>query len=82
LNNTRIIFTHLERDNPKKIEKPKTKIFLDEFKSTDCKLESPTAVTVANTTENIPPIIGTGILTKTAPNFPTKENIIIRTPAA
>lgn len=37
---------YVGRVRPKNIEKPRTKRFLDEFKSTSCRLDSPTAVII------------------------------------
>lgn len=73
---------HWEMTSPKKMEKPMMKIFLAEFKSTPWRFESPTAVTVAKTTQNIPPTIGSGMQMKAAPNLPISENTIIKHPAA
>lgn len=38
---------------PKNIENPRTKRFLDEFKSTNCRLERPTAVIIPGGHEHI-----------------------------
>jgi len=57
-------------------------IFLDELRLTPCKLESPTAATVANTTQKMPPMIGSGMVMNAAPTFPNNENKIINNPAA
>ena len=43
---------------PKNIENPSTKMFLVEFKFTNCKLDNPTAVIILNMTQKSPPIIG------------------------
>ena len=62
---------------PKKIEKPSTNRFLVEFKSTNCKLDKPTAVIIENMTTNNPPMIGSGMSTKMAPNFDKIPKIIM-----
>ena len=41
--------------------------YLDEFRSTNCRLDRPTAVIIPNITQNIPPTIGVGIVRKKAP---------------
>jgi len=58
------------------------KIFLELLRSTPCKFDSPTAVTVAKTTQKTPPIIGSGILIKTAPTLLISAQQIISPPAA
>jgi hypothetical protein len=64
------------------MENPMMKIFLGEFKSTPCKLERPTAVTVAKTMQKTPPMIGSGIEMKIAPIFPMRAKRIMSVPAA
>lgn len=51
--------------------------FLDEFKSTNCKLDIPTAVIIPNITMNTPPTMGSGIVANRAPNFPRMARRII-----
>ena len=41
--------------------------YLDELRSTNCRLERPTAVIIPNITVKIPPTIGLGIVRKKAP---------------
>ena len=62
---------HLGRTKEKKIEKPKTKRFLGELRSTNWRLERPTAVMIPNITEKMPPMIGSGMVTKRAPTLLT-----------
>lgn len=89
------------------MEKPKTKIFLEEFMSMacrmrceiskleyriidlqnneiiplfTCRLEIPAAVMTPNMIRNIPPITGSGMVVKIAPNLPSIPNKIITTP--
>ena len=57
---------HLGNTREKNIEKPRTKRFLVEFKSTNWRLERPTAVMMPNMTVKIPPMIGLGMVTMRA----------------
>lgn len=59
-------------------ENPNTNRFLEEFKSTYCKDDNPTAVVMANMTQNTPPTTGSGMVTKRAPIFPNIPKIIIK----
>ena len=57
---------HLGKTSEKKMEKPRTKRFLVELRSTNCRLERPTAVMMPNMTVKIPPMIGLGMVTMRA----------------
>lgn len=45
-----------------------------------CKLDIPTAAIIPNITRNMPPMTGSGMVIKTAPNFPNMPRMIIRMP--
>ena len=45
------------------------KRFLVEFRSTNCRFDSPTAVMIPNMTEKMPPMMGSGIVTNSAPTL-------------
>lgn len=66
----------------KKIEKPSTRRFRAEFMSTNCKFDSPAAEIMLNITQKMPPIIGSGIVIKSAPNFDSTPKKIIAKAAA
>ena len=53
------------------IENPRTNKFRVEFKSTNCKLDNPTAAIVPNITQYTPPTMGWGIVRKMALNLQT-----------
>ena len=53
------------------MEKPKTKRFLEELRSTNCRLESPTAVIIPNKVQNRAPRTGSGREANRALNLPT-----------
>ena len=42
--NPGFLFNHIGKDNPMNTANPKIKRFREEFKSTNCKLETPTAL--------------------------------------
>ena len=64
------------------MENPRMSKFLDEFKSMNCKFERPVAAIMPNMTQNTPPIIGSGIVMKRAPNFDkTPKKSIIKAAA-
>ena len=65
---------------PKKIEKPRMKRFRDEFRSTNWTLDMPTAATMENITQKMPPIMGSGIVTKNVPNLEKRPKMIIINP--
>lgn len=67
---------------PKNMENPIMKTLLAELRSTPWRFDRPTAVTVANNTQNNPPMIGSGIHINAAPHFPISANIMITTLAA
>ena len=52
--------------------------YLDELRSTNCRLERPTAVIIPNITVKIPPTIGLGIVRKKAPKNAKLHNVIQR----
>ena len=70
-----VITTVLTR--PKNKEKPRTNKFLDEFRSTNCKFDRPTAAIIPNMTQKIPPTIGSGIVMKKAPNLERRPKMIM-----
>lgn len=70
---------HFGTQSPMNKENPNINKFLDEFRSTKCNGESPTELITANIMQKMPPIIGSGMVTKRAPNFPSIPNNIIRT---
>ena len=55
--------------NEKNIENPRMNKFLVEFRSTNCRLEIPTAAIIPNITQKMPPTIGSGMVRKKAPNL-------------
>ena len=57
---------HLGSTSEKNMEKPRTKRFLVELRSTNWRLERPTAVMMPNMTVKIPPMIGFGMVTMRA----------------
>lgn len=59
---------------PMKREKPRTKRFLEELRSTYCRVDRPTDEMMANITQNTPPTTGSGIVTNTAPTLPSIPN--------
>lgn len=61
----------LGRTRPKKMEKPRTNRLRDELRSTNCRLERPTAVIMPNNVQNSAPRTGSGNDAKRALNFPT-----------
>ena len=62
-------FKYFFLTSEKKIEKPMTKRFLVELRSTNWRLDSPTAVMMPNMTQKMPPTIGCGMVKKRAPSF-------------
>lgn len=56
------------------MEKPKTKRFLEELRSTNCRLESPTAVIIPNSVQNRAPRTGSGREANRALNLPTSPS--------
>lgn len=67
------------RARPKKTENPSTKRFLAELRSTNWRVEKPTAVIMANMTQNTPPTTGSGMVTNRAHNLPSTPTTIIMT---
>lgn len=63
------------------MEKPSTKRFLGEVSRTCCRAERPTAVIILNTTTNIPPMIGSGMMINTAPTLPIRPHTSMIPPA-
>ena len=59
------------------MEKPRMKRFLEEFRLMNWTLERPTAVIMENMTQKMPPTIGSGIVTKNAPNLDRRPKKII-----
>ena len=57
------------------------KRFRDEFKSTNCKFDIPTAPMIPNITINTPPIMGSGIVVNKAPILPRTPTPIMIKPA-
>ena len=51
------ISIHFGNTREKNNEKPRMNRFLVEFRSTNCRLDRPTAVMIPNMTEKMPPII-------------------------
>ncbi len=64
------------------MEKPRTSKFLDELRSINCKLANPVAAIIPKRTQNMPPIIGSGMVIKREPNFDKTPKIIIINAAA
>ena len=62
---------------PKKRENPSTNRFREELRSMNCRLESPTATMIPNMAQKMPPMIGSGMLTKNAPNLENRLNTIM-----
>lgn len=56
------------------MEKPKTKRFLEELRSTNCRLDSPTAVIIPNRVQNSAPRTGSGREANNALNLPTSPS--------
>ena len=50
--------------------------FLEEFMSAYCRFAIPTAVIIPNMTMKTPPMIGSGMVTNSAPNLPSMPKII------
>ena len=67
--------------NAKKSENPITNKLRVEFKSTNCRLDNPTAVIIPNMIHRTPPTIGVGIVEKRAPTLFNMPMIIIKHPA-
>ena len=65
---------------PLKKANPNTNRFLELFKSTNWRLDKPTATMSPNKHQNIPPTIGFGIKVNIAPNFPRMDKMIINNP--
>ena len=59
------------------MEKPRTSKFLDELRSINCKLANPVAAIIPNRTQKMPPMMGSGIVMKRAPNLDKTTNTII-----
>ena len=64
------------------MEKPRTSKFLDELRSIHCKLANPMAAIIPNRTQKMPPMMGSGIVMKRAPNLDKTPNTIIIKAAA
>ena len=62
------------------MEKPRTSKFLDELRSINCKLANPVAAIIPN--RIMPPMMGSGIVMKRAPNLDKTPNTIIIKAAA
>ena len=58
---------HFGKTRLKNRGKPRTTRFLVELRSTNWRLERPTAVMIPNMTQKIPPMIGSGMVTQRAP---------------
>ncbi len=61
------------------MEKPGTSKFLDELRSINCKLANPVAAIIPKRTQNMPPIIGSGMVMKREQNLDKiPKSIIIK----
>jgi hypothetical protein len=67
-------FSKTSLTSPKNSENPKINRFLDEFRSTNCRFDSPTAEIMPNMTMKRPPTMGVGIVMKQAPNLQKRPN--------
>ena len=57
--------------------KPRMKRLRAEFRSTNCRFDSPTAVIIPNIVQYIPPTIGDGMVVNSPPNFPKQASTIM-----
>lgn len=78
---TGLCFTALGTKTPMNIAQPKIAKFLDNFRSTDCKVDKPTPPTIEHETTKMAPTNGSGIVAKTAPNFVNMPKITKNTAA-
>lgn len=67
---------------PTSNEVPMITRFLLDFRDTNCRLDSPTDVTIPKLTNTMPPRTGSGSRVKMAPNFPISPQKININPAA